>query len=988
MATSSFLRHVLRLAGAAIAASTLAASLALLPDVLLQVSTSAATDPGAIAYVQMSTQDIHTVSPDGAGDRLLWTNPGLSGMKSVRELTWRPDGRELAFSSEHEAACSWYDSDVYAIGYDGVGYRRITNSPACAVLAGLPKGSVTLSVNNYTSSLIWAYVQGAPGIKSVLGGFFGTVTFDDVADFGPGVYQPSIGIGGLDRFTSYPPYADVQPDQTVPGGNLVIMQYSGFRGFGAGKVSWKADGSALAYGMRTGTAPSQIPANPPYGSIGVNLPVVEHAKPSLVAWGPTTATINQYLYISGYDILNENVGGIYLNTVGDTSGGTKLMPFTSYADTVSDIEWLPDGSGFLFSMRWVPLNICSDIFEYNFATQQITRLTPTLWDESSDGGARGLSISPDGQQIVFERAVYPYDTSSSLWIMNRDGTGLHKLAGDAGRPAWGRVPAPSTPTATPTAKVSRTPSATPPGTATATPTPTTTATPVAGVSGIYLPLVLKSFVAPATSTPTSTPAAMATATPTRTPTATPTATVTATPTRTPTNTPTATHTPTQVPGSGINGRFTFHGAPAANLEVELWRYDGSNDTRRATTRTNADGRYSFTGAAGLSPNQEYYVWYENDEDGPNPGPDHVYDWTGPAITPYAAGQTVAGGDFDLADLELVSPTDGATVTLPAQFCVKSRGIAGDNYRLMLHDEDADEDASYPFQGGQACVTISGLPAGWPAQGSFEWWAEIYQGADPNHNYATSYQSRDVAISTSAVGNINGRLTFNGAPAANIELDLCRWDGDSEPQCTSTQTTADGRYNFAGPAGLPGGQEYFVRFYQDGANANLGSGYVWEWYGNRITAYTAGQTVAGGDFDLADLALTSPAPNATVTLPTQFCVQPRGIAGDNYVLYWDYMSADKRAWGGFLGSQPCYEMRGLPEGWPSGGSYRWSARVYQGSDPLAAPYNWAEAYYYANVTIYASAVTGGADWSVDASPFHDLPMPGPGAGEKNRAPDDR
>ena len=80
------------------------------------------------------------------------------------------------------------------------------------------------------------------------------MTFDNVADFGPGVYQPSIGIGGLDRFTSYPPYADVQPGQTVPGGNLTIMAHSGFRGFGAGKVSWKADGSALAYVMRTNSA--------------------------------------------------------------------------------------------------------------------------------------------------------------------------------------------------------------------------------------------------------------------------------------------------------------------------------------------------------------------------------------------------------------------------------------------------------------------------------------------------------------------------------------------------------------------------------------------------------------------------------------------------------------------------------------------------------------------------------------------------------------
>ncbi len=411
-------------------------------------------DPGTIAYVQMSTQDIHTISPEGTGDRVLWTNPGLSGMKSVMYLAWRPDGRELAFSSEHEAACSWFDSDVYAIGYNGTGYRRITNSPACAALAGLPKGSVTVNVNNYTSSLIWVYVQGAPSVKTVLGGFFGTVTFDDVADFGPGVLQPSIGIGGLDRFTSYPPYADVQPGQTVPGGNLVIMQYSGFRGFGAGKVSWKADGLALAYGMRSASGISQIPANPPYGSTGVDLPVVEHAKPSLVAWGPTAATSNQYLYLSDFHVLYENIGGIYLNTVGDTSGGTQLVMIPDYSGQIAhDIEWLPDGSGFLFTLEFTqfppdPPGMYSDIFEYNFASQVITRLTFLRYD-SDAGGAERLSISPDGQQIVFERAFFnPLDTSPSLWIMNRDGSNMHKLLDDAGRPAWGQTPSFPVPTIT------------------------------------------------------------------------------------------------------------------------------------------------------------------------------------------------------------------------------------------------------------------------------------------------------------------------------------------------------------------------------------------------------------------------------------------------------------------------------------------------------------------------------------------------------------
>ena len=404
-------------------------------------------DAGVIAYVQDSTEDIHAIAPDGSGDRLLWTNPASGGMKSVISLAWRPDGRELAFSSEHEGACSWYDSDIYTIGYDGGGYRRVTNSPACAMLAGLPKGAVTVNVNNYTSGMIWVYVQGAPSVKSVLGGFLGAVTFDDVADFGPGVYQPSIGIGGLDRFTSYPPYADVQPGKTVPGGNITVSTYSGFRGFGAGKVSWKADGSALAYVMRSNSAITQISASPAYGATGKDLPMIEKAAPGRVAWGPTPATADQYLYSSGMYVFKDDIGGIYLNTVGDTSGGTQLVVIHDYsAQYVQDIAWLPDGSGFLFSMAHTEMGHFSDIYEYNFATQEITQLTPTLNDESEYGGARGISISPDGQQIVFERAVYLSDAPSSLWIMNIDGTDLHMLLYDAGSPAWGPTPSFPAPT--------------------------------------------------------------------------------------------------------------------------------------------------------------------------------------------------------------------------------------------------------------------------------------------------------------------------------------------------------------------------------------------------------------------------------------------------------------------------------------------------------------------------------------------------------------
>ena len=115
-------------------------------------------------------------------------------------------------------------------------------------------------------------------------------------------------------------------------------------------------------------------------------------------------------------------------------------------EAVYDVEWLPDGSGFLFSKRVVGLGFFDDIYEYNFATKEVTNLTSFPAD--AEEPPRGLSISPDGKYIVFEReADPPNNVTSSLWIMNRDGTNPRKLADDAGRPAWGQAPAPLTPRA-------------------------------------------------------------------------------------------------------------------------------------------------------------------------------------------------------------------------------------------------------------------------------------------------------------------------------------------------------------------------------------------------------------------------------------------------------------------------------------------------------------------------------------------------------------
>ena len=149
------------------------------------------------------------------------------------------------------------------------------------------------------------------------------MTFENVADFGAGVSQPSVAIIGLDRTLGGQPFADVQPGQTVPGGNLSINADSSIRGWGAGRVSWKADGAMLAYNMRICSDILAIAAVPTYGRLGDSLPVVPKASPCIHTWNPTLAGSNQYLYYSP-DVKSDDAHGMFLNTVGDASGGTRL----------------------------------------------------------------------------------------------------------------------------------------------------------------------------------------------------------------------------------------------------------------------------------------------------------------------------------------------------------------------------------------------------------------------------------------------------------------------------------------------------------------------------------------------------------------------------------------------------------------------------------------------------------------------------------------
>ncbi len=397
------------------------------------VSAPAATSTltGTIAYVlgdDTTGDQIWFVEPDGSNNRKIFSTgvPDPYEVNFMTSLAWRPDAGELIFTSNHEEYCSWYNYDVYAILPDGSGYRRVTNGPACAALAGYPQGSVTLDTSGVPNGY-QVYVQGAPTLKTVLGS---TLTFDHVADLGNGL-QPVAIVHGLYRSMSLA--VDVKAGQSVTG---EAYPYSGYSDqLGAYNPVWRRDGSRVGYAFGCAEllgvadhAPAGDYGQPLFDATGVNTCVMD--------WGPTAGTANNIVYLNDVgDPTDPHPAGIYQTT--ENGGvGTQVVSMNSLSK-VFRIQYLPDASGFIFT--YVNSSTSSDVYRYDFQSDTLTQLT-----NFSGQYARDFSISPDGQYIVFELAddglMCLFGCASKLWIMGIDGSNLQRLPATDGSALEGAHP--------------------------------------------------------------------------------------------------------------------------------------------------------------------------------------------------------------------------------------------------------------------------------------------------------------------------------------------------------------------------------------------------------------------------------------------------------------------------------------------------------------------------------------------------------------------
>lgn len=372
--------------------------------------TDANAATGTIAYVR-NENEIRLIEPDGSNDRHVWTRP-VETVNSLGDLDWNPAATEIAFASDHEFGCSIFQTDIYAIRPDGSGLRRVTNGPACAELDSFPKGTVTVTVENSNFSagpLFFVYVSGAPEVKqvSVSAGGATTVTFTDVADFGD-VFQQAVAIDGLDRSNSPIAGADVLAGQTVHA--RTVDAGNALPDFGAYVPVWNRDGTRLGFSFALGNL-AEIEANPAPGINGSLLMNVQEGG-AYLDWGPTPALANEILY---YSYVTGQ--GIYRTTAGSSSVGTRLVE-TDTAQWVWNVEWLPDGSGFIYSHSTPYLIGASNLYHYSFASGDSVPLT-----NYTDRVVRDFTLSPDAQTIVFELATAWDAEEADLWMMERSGRG-------------------------------------------------------------------------------------------------------------------------------------------------------------------------------------------------------------------------------------------------------------------------------------------------------------------------------------------------------------------------------------------------------------------------------------------------------------------------------------------------------------------------------------------------------------------------------------
>ncbi len=431
-----------------------------------------------IAYISSSRKrnSIRLIQSDGSNDKLLWTAPeNLLISPQIGTLAWRPDGTELAFDSDHAFGMSFYGRDLYAITADGSYLRKITNPPETRYFETLPKGGATLYSRNWLDggANFWAYIEGSSTNVTWLAASAKNwkISFNDVADFGDGIRQYAVvgyfGYNGR-RMCRYDlaGSADIVAGESIEiAQNFDSWDYLFMHCLTVRQPSWNYNGEKILFTTVSGVDHfSDGPSVDNYENYSITMSHSENLSPGnkgaeMGLFEQTYSNDPKHIKLSPTEeeglllvIRNYYADRIYLSSTSDSDMDTpdRLqridLGFCNYGDDpsfsvdtchISDIEWLPDSSGFIVSMLIGTGNRFDqqERFFYRVYKHDLNTGNTDMLVHLENEYIGDITVSPSADKIAFERGRR-YDGPYDIWIYDIEDDDLHMLVEDASAPAW------------------------------------------------------------------------------------------------------------------------------------------------------------------------------------------------------------------------------------------------------------------------------------------------------------------------------------------------------------------------------------------------------------------------------------------------------------------------------------------------------------------------------------------------------------------------
>jgi hypothetical protein len=192
----------------------------------------------------------------------------------------------------------------------------------------------------------------------------------------------------------------------------------------------------------------------------------------------------------------------------------------------------------------------------------------------------------------------------------------------------------------------------------------------------------------------------------------------------------------------MQGKVTYRGSPISGTTVSLRYFNGSSWFTYSTTTTNSSGDYVFQDHPPLGSGMYKYVRWDNT------GEDDALVWVW--MCDYIDQASDLTGDlntcnFDLENIQLLSPASGATVSVPRYFYWQPRWSTSDSYEFGIFDLSYED--LYYYTGPLGYVgnyLLGSLPSGFSPWVTYGWEVWVYG----SNGYGVSYYYRHVTFNNS------------------------------------------------------------------------------------------------------------------------------------------------------------------------------------------------------------------------------------------------